>query len=79
MKFVNFWTREIKQLSALERIYLTDAIESVLTWDVLKKNYGELDLIKKMLETESGSSKNGISGVLSGKERSWSSKDIKLR
>ncbi len=78
MKFVNFWTWEIKQLSALERIYLTDAIELVLSWDVLKKNYGELDLIKKMLETESGLTENGISVVLSDKERSWSSKDIKL-
>ena len=79
MKFVNFWTREIKQLSALERIYLTEAINSVLTWDVLKKNYGELDLIKKMLETQSGLTENGVSGVLSGKERNWRSKDVKLR
>lgn len=79
MKFVNFWTREIKQLSALEKIYLMEAFESVLSWDVLKKNYGELDLIKKMLENEAGSTKNGISGVFTDKERSWSSKDIKLR
>ena len=78
MKFVNFWTREIKQLSALEKIYLMEAFESVLSWGVLKKNYGELDLIKKMLEKDAGSTQNGISGVFTDKERSWSSKDIKL-
>jgi hypothetical protein len=52
MKSIELWSREARQLSTLEKVYLKDAIEALLSWEPFKKDYGELDLIRRMLEGE---------------------------
>ncbi len=79
MKFVNFWTREIKQLSALERLYLMDAFGSLLSWDVLKTKYGELDLIRKMLESQLRFTEISAPEVQADKKWSWCVKELDVK
>ncbi|HYA11485.1 MAG TPA: hypothetical protein VEF37_00700 [Thermodesulfovibrionales bacterium] len=52
MKTLKFWRMEVQQLSFTERMFLINAIKMLLTWEVLKEEYLELDLIKRLLETE---------------------------
>jgi hypothetical protein len=52
MKSVKHWRMEVQQLSHTERMFLINAIKTLLTWKVLKEEYLELDLIKRILETE---------------------------
>ena len=52
MKTLKFWRMEVQQLSFTERMFLINAIKMLLTWEVLKEEYSELDLIKRLLETE---------------------------
>jgi len=52
MKTLKFWKMEVQQLSFTERMFLINAIKMLLTWEVLKEEYLELDLIKRLLETE---------------------------
>lgn len=39
-------------LSLTERMFFRDAIRTLQTWEIVKKEYAELDLIKKILEAE---------------------------
>jgi hypothetical protein len=52
MKSVRFWRTEVQQLSLMERMFFKDVIKTLLTWKVLKKEYLELDLIRRILESE---------------------------
>lgn len=52
MKSVNFWKMQIKELSITERIFFRDAILTMLSWEALKGEYLELDLIRRMLESD---------------------------
>ena len=46
MKFVNFWKIQTLELSKTERIFFRDAISTLQTWEIVKKEYAELELIK---------------------------------
>jgi len=52
MKSLKFWRMEVQQLSFTERMFLINAIKMLLTWKGLKEEYSELDLIRRILETE---------------------------
>lgn len=52
MKSIELWSREARQLSTLEKVYLKEAIEALLSWEPFKRDYGELDLIRRMLECD---------------------------
>ncbi len=52
MKSINFWKTEIKQLSLTERMFFKDVIKTLLNWETLRKEYKELDLIRRILESE---------------------------
>ena len=39
-------------LSLTERMFFRDAIRTLQAWEIVKKEYAELDLIKKILEAE---------------------------
>ncbi len=52
MKFITFWRMQALELSLTERMFFRDAIRTLQTWEILKKEYAELELIKKILEAE---------------------------
>lgn len=52
MKFVTFWRMQALDLSLTERMFFRDAIRTLQAWEIVKKEYAELDLIKKILEAE---------------------------
>ncbi len=52
MKFVNFWRMQALELSLSERMFFRDAIKTLQAWEIVNKEYAELDLIRKILETE---------------------------
>ena len=52
MKSIKFWKTEIKQLSLTERIFFKDAIRTLLQWDAMKKEFSELEMIERVLESE---------------------------
>ena len=52
MKKLNFWRMEIQQLSIPERMIFNTAIKKLLSWEVFKEEYLELDFIRRLLESE---------------------------
>lgn len=52
MRFVTFWRMQALDLSLAERMFFRDAIRTLQAWDIIKKEYAELELIRKILETE---------------------------
>lgn len=52
MKSVKFWRIAVKDLSITERIFFRDVIETLLAWQVLKGECPELEIIKRILESE---------------------------
>jgi hypothetical protein len=52
MKSVKFWKMASKELSLTEQMFYRDAIRTLLTWDVLKDEYVELEIIRKVLDSE---------------------------
>jgi len=52
MKKVKFWRMEIKQLSLTERMIFTTAMNKLLSWEVFKEEFLELDIIRRLLESE---------------------------
>ena len=52
MRFIDFWKLEIFELPITDRIFFRDAISTLQTWEIVKKEYAELELIKKILEAE---------------------------
>lgn len=52
MKPVKFWKMQVQELSFSERMFFKDAIRTLLTWEVLKEEFSELDLIQRILESE---------------------------
>lgn len=52
MRSVKSWRREIGRLSATEKILFMNAIETVLEWQLLREDFRELDLVKRMLQSE---------------------------
>jgi hypothetical protein len=52
MKKIKFWRMEIQQLSVTERIIFNTAINKLLSWEVFKKEFLEIDLIRRLLESE---------------------------
>jgi hypothetical protein len=52
MRFVTFWRMQALELSLTERMFFRDAIRTLQAWDIVKKEYAELELIRKILETE---------------------------
>jgi hypothetical protein len=52
MKFITFWRMQALDLSLTERMFFRDAIRTLQAWDVVKKEYAELELIKKILDAE---------------------------
>ncbi|GAB4390558.1 MAG: hypothetical protein Kow0025_23410 [Thermodesulfovibrionales bacterium] len=49
MKSIRLWAREVERLSALERALFREALESLLSWEPFRKEYGELDLLARTL------------------------------
>jgi len=61
MKPLKFWRMQIQQLSLSERIFYKEVIKTLLTWGVLKRECLELNILQKMLESESNvTSQNDI-------------------
>lgn len=52
MKSIHFWKTQIKELSITQRIFFRDAILTLLSWEALKGEYLELDLMRRMLESD---------------------------
>ncbi|MEW6570762.1 MAG: hypothetical protein AB1390_06275 [Nitrospirota bacterium] len=52
LKSIRFWRLEAKRLSLTERMFFRDAIRTLLTWEALREEYAELDLLRKVLESE---------------------------
>ncbi len=52
MKFVKFWSMQARELSLSERMFYRDAIRTLQAWDIVRKEFGELELIKNILERE---------------------------
>ena len=52
MKSIKFWRTAIQQLSQPEMMKYQEAVQILLTWDILKKEYFELDLLKRIIESE---------------------------
>ena len=52
MKFVTFWKLQALELSLTERMFFRDAIRTLQAWEIVNKEYAELELIKKILEGE---------------------------
>ena len=52
MKRIKFWRIEIKRLSLTERMIFTTAMNKLLSWDVFKEEFLELDIIRRLLESE---------------------------
>ena len=52
MKKVRFWRMEIQHLSIPERMIFNTAINKLLSWEVFKEEFLELDLIRRLLESE---------------------------
>ena len=52
MKKVKFWRMEIQQLSVTERMIFTTAMNKLLLWEAFKEEFLELDLIRRLLESE---------------------------
>jgi hypothetical protein len=52
MKSISFWRREVLSLSLTERMFFRDAIRTLQSWDTIKEEYSELDLIRRILESE---------------------------
>ena len=52
MKFITFWKMQALDLSLTERMFFRDAIRTLQAWEIVKKEYAELELIKKILEAE---------------------------
>ena len=50
MRFISFWKMQTLKLSKTERVFFRDAIIKLQTWEVVKKEYADLELIKKILE-----------------------------
>ena len=52
MKKVKFWRMEIQQLSLTDRMIFTTAMNKLLSWEVFKEEFLELDIIRRLLESE---------------------------
>jgi hypothetical protein len=52
MKFSTFWKMQALELSLTERIFFRDAIRTLQAWEIINKEYAELDLVKKILDAE---------------------------
>ncbi len=52
MKFTTFWRLQALELSLSERMFFRDVIRTLQTWEIVKKEYAELELIRKILEAE---------------------------
>ena len=52
MKKVKFWRMEIKHLSLSERMIFTTAMNKLLSWEIFKEEFLELDIIRRLLESE---------------------------
>jgi len=52
MKSIRFWRMEVQQLTLTERIFFRDAISTLMAWGSLNEEFGELALIRKVLESE---------------------------
>jgi len=52
MKSIRFWRMEVQQLTLTERMFFRDAISTLMAWELLNEEFRELDLIKKVLESE---------------------------
>lgn len=53
MKSIRLWARESERLSALERAFFREALESLLSWEPFREEYGELDLVMRTLALHS--------------------------
>lgn len=52
MKPVRFWKMEIKRLSLTERMFFRDAIKTLLSWDRIGEECFELEVIRRILDSE---------------------------
>jgi hypothetical protein len=52
MRPLRFWALEARSLPELDKAYLKEAIEMLLSWEPLRKEYAELDILRRMLEPE---------------------------
>jgi hypothetical protein len=52
MRPVSYWQKQIQHLNYYEKTFFRDMIKTLLSWDILKKEVLELDLILKILESD---------------------------
>lgn len=52
MKSVKFWKMEVRRLSLTERIFFRDAIRTLLSWGTIQEECVELEVIRRILDSE---------------------------
>lgn len=52
MKSVRFWRMEARRLSLTERMFFRDAIRTLLSWHTMQEECVELEVIRKILDSE---------------------------
>lgn len=52
MKPFSFWKKQIHQLNYYEKTFFRDMIKTLLSWDILRKEVLELEVILKILESD---------------------------
>lgn len=52
LRSFKFWQIAVKELSLTERIFYRDVIQTLMEWQIMKEEFGELNLIKKILDSE---------------------------
>ncbi len=52
MRPFSFWKKQIQQLDYYEKTFFRDMIKTLLSWDILRKEVLELEIILKILESD---------------------------
>jgi hypothetical protein len=52
MRPFSFWKKQIHQLDYYEKTFFRDMIKTLLSWDILRKEVLELEIILKILESD---------------------------
>lgn len=52
MRPFSFWKKQIHRLDYYEKTFFRDMIKTLLSWDILRKEVLELEIILKILESD---------------------------
>jgi hypothetical protein len=76
MKSVRFWRMEVQRLSLTERIFFRDAIRTLLSWETIEGEYLELEVIRKILDSEITIVPAAAASYRSGRKNSLSKRQL---